>query len=143
MVLGSVSAFAGELPLLEKTLGGLDTDGGVVHTTKCSIYKSYDEIDTDKVLELIKEAEKEEFDKFVHVKQQIPSVEIYAYYKEKFAVGPAATGLRTQKVLLFKDSSQGEQRQGKAAAKLIELLEEACKPKGDKKDEEVKKEDKK
>ena len=126
-MLSSVSALASEVPLLVKTLGGLDIQSGVTVSNVCSIYRNFsNEVDPEAVINLIKQAEKENIDKFVHVKRQVPSVEVYAYYQEKNAVGPAAKGLRNVKVLLLTDSSDGKQRAGKAAGELLEIVDQYC-----------------
>ncbi|MEZ4750918.1 MAG: hypothetical protein R3B54_09940 [Bdellovibrionota bacterium] len=125
----SSTVMAYDFPLLQKTLGGLDKEDGVVKTTSCQVFDKHSGIKLEEVIDLIKKAEKEPMEKFVHIRREVPSVEIWANYPEKFAAGPAATGLRPHKVLLLEDSSSGKRRNGPAAEELIKLLSIACKDK--------------
>lgn len=83
----------------------------------------------DEVIALIKKAQKEPVEKFIHIRREVPSVEVWANFPEKFAVSPVATGLRPKKVLLLEDSSSGLRRNGPAAEELMKILSIACKDK--------------
>ena len=124
----SAAAFAYDFPILQRTLGELDGKDGVVISKSCQIFDKNSQLEQlDAILALVRNAEKEPLQKSVHVVQQVPSEEVFANYPEKFAAGPAATGLRPRKVLLLKDSSASEMRNGPASTRLIKLVEDICK----------------
>jgi hypothetical protein len=121
-----VSVFAYDFPLLQKTLGGIDKTDGVTLSRSCQIFDTHSKMDVDKIMKLIAQAEKEPIEKFVHNRKEVPSIEVWANYPEKFAAGPAATGLRPRKILLLRASSNGESRNGKASDELMKLVEANC-----------------
>ncbi|MCB0406400.1 MAG: hypothetical protein KDD51_16580 [Bdellovibrionales bacterium] len=125
----SSAVMAYDFPLLQKTLGGLDKEDGVVKTTTCQVFDKHSGLKADEVIALVRKAEKEPIEKYVHIRREVPSVEVWANYPEKFAAGPATTGLRPHKVLLLQDSSTGKRRNGPAADELMKLLAVACKDK--------------
>lgn len=123
----SVSAFAYDFPLLQKNFGGMDKTDGVTLSRSCQIFDTHSKIQLNDLLSLIAKAEKEPVRHFVHAIKEVPSREVWANYPEKFAAGPAATGLRARKVLLLEDSSNGDKRNGPATEELLKLVEINCK----------------
>lgn len=122
-----ITAFAYDFPVLQKTLGGMDKENGVVISKSCQIFDDQKEMKLDELFDLIRKAEKEPMQKFVHVVKQVPSIQVWANYPVRAAGGPAVTILRPQRVLLLEDSSSGQSRNGKSAGALMRLVEKLCK----------------
>lgn len=121
------SVFGYDFPILEKRVGGLDKRDGVSISKSCQIFDNNSKIKLDEVLKNILKAEKEPLRQGTHERQEVPSIEIFANYPMKKAVGPATTALVAHKVLLLQDSSTLNSRDGKASEELLRTVEELCK----------------
>lgn len=113
----------GDVVLL-KRLGALGNTGRV---DICEIHDNHPDLKGIKVSELAIEAQAEEPKTALHIVAQVPSIELVAMRKERFAGGPAVTKVRNVEVVLSADHSALKFRDGKAARELIDLIEKICK----------------
>ncbi len=123
----SVFGAAYTFPILEKHLGAMDGADGVVVSRSCQIYNDHSGIDLKKVLDLILQPEKEPIQESVHVRQQVPSKQVWVNYPVRFAKGPAVTGLGSRRIQLLQDSATEKQRRGPASDALMKIVEQTCK----------------
>lgn len=114
-------------PILEKRLGGLDRKDGVELSHSCKIYDDSSAIKLQHVLDLAAKAEKAKLNKALHIRQQVPSVQVWVNIPTRMAAGPAATKLGSRSVLLLEDSSAMQTRDGAEAAELLKIVEDTCK----------------
>lgn len=125
LVSSSVFASAYPFPILQKTLGGLDK--GTVTVKTCQVFDNHSKIKLADVLKLASEAENEPMSKSLHVRQEVPSVEVWVNVPTRMAAGPASTKVGPRKVSLLADSSSILRRNGKAGEELLKLVDELCK----------------
>jgi hypothetical protein len=110
--------------VLKKRLGGIAHLGRV---DICEIHDNHPDLKGINVSELAIAAQQETTKTARHVVAQVPSIELIAMRKERFAGGPATTKIRNVEVVLLADHSDLKVKDGKASSELMHLIEKLCK----------------
>ncbi len=110
--------------VLIKRLGAIGNSGRV---DICEIHDNHPELKGIPVSDLAIAAQSEQPKTALHMRAQVPSIELIAMRKERFAGGPAVTKIRNVEVVLSADHSTLKARDGKASLELMDLIEKICK----------------
>ncbi len=124
MVAISAPALAGKYggPLLVKATGKI-SNNGIAHT--CEIYPKHPDVAGIDLHTLINTASTAKVSNALHVVAQVPSEEYYAY--RVVSLGGTSTAVRAERVLLRRDDSSLQEREGKESQELIQLVDKICK----------------
>lgn len=109
-------------PLLVMKKGALAHQGKVIN---CEIYANHPGLvkDFDKIYKLIEAAAKTELKTAMHIAPANPSIEFYAFRAVEVPGSPKVKG---EEILLKKDYSVLETREGKEAEQLLEKIKKLC-----------------